>query len=585
MSAFDPLLNAARWSLSVGARFVRHAPGATAVVVMATLVSQLAMLLAFFLPIKVVILLGSTGVPRYFPPAMAEMDRDALIIALGVAAVGVYLLHLFAERVIAWGSDFGAKRLLACGSKLVLFENQDEMAARGYRRYAHALASGIFVVLSGVALAWLYPAVALLSAVYVLMVIVALLVSGVVSARVGAILQTRLRSALSVSSMLGFLLAFAYMVADFLWGTPPSLIAALIAVLLLRQTFGRMGFMVNDIAGLYQQRIELNALFFNRQVLLPDHVREERGIWPLLVPQERETWVRPVLEEIAGIGSAPLSVRWHQHALGNVAALEVRDDTRVQGGYLLRLFDENRSVWALHEATLLAEMTGTALPAPRFLGATRVGNCHCHVFACDDFARVPSAEVTLSARRTMETLMAIEPPETLAQRYTGSRPCLWQRLDERVFMRLGLAADEEEQRQMLLALTEAWPYLRALLQDLPLVILNPDLNAETLLLGGDGENCVATWWGRWSLDPVGSAWSIQPKALDELDEALASAAQQRSALQSVSTAQARLAALLYALEQRFVAQQYVNALALLPQILALVAVDEPQSLVRGAAAV
>lgn len=574
MSLFDSLRNAASWSLLIGARFVRYVPGSTIIVVLATLISQIAMLLAFFLPIKVVILLGSTGIPGYFPSVLAEIDRNTLIIALSISAIGAYLLYLLSERVIVWSSDFGARHLLARGSKLVLFENQGEMAVRGYRRYAHALASGIFVLLGCSALVLLYPAVAFLTAIYFLSTTALLLL--ICTIKEGALVgfRQKLRPVLSTAGMVGFLISFAYMVADFLWWSPPSLIIALISILLLRQIFGRLAFMIGDISALYQQRIELSALFFKRHVLLTDYAREERGMWPLLVPKVREIWVKSVLDEVVGADSEPLSVQWHQHTFGSIAALEIKTDIQQKGGYLIRLFDENRGMFALHEATLLASMTGLIFPAPRFLGATRVENCHCHVFDCEDFSRVLRSEVAAFSRQVVQRLIEIEPPDELVQRYTGSRPCLWQRLDGNVFQRLRVAVENESQLRDLSTMDQAWPYLQTMLKDLPLVIINPDLNVETLFLSAADEGApAASWWGRWSLDPVGSAWPVQAKSLAALGDALGCAARQRKSLQSVSLSDVKIAALLYALEQHFLAQQYKQALCLLPQILELIDVD------------
>ena len=414
MSLFDSLRNAASWSLLIGARFVRYVPGSTIIVVLATLISQIAMLLAFFLPIKVVILLGSTGIPGYFPSVLAEIDRNTLIIALSISAIGAYLLYLLSERVIVWSSDFGARHLLARGSKLVLFENQGEMAVRGYRRYAHALASGIFVLLGCSALVLLYPAVAFLTAIYFLSTTALLLL--VCTIKEGALVgfRQKLRPVLSTAGMVGFLISFAYMVADFLWWSPPSLIIALISILLLRQIFGRLAFMIGDISALYQQRTELSALFFKRHQLLTDYEREERGMY-FACAEVREIWVKSVLDEVVGAVQNSICAMASTHSL--FILLWIKTDIREKGGYLVRLFDENRGMFALHEATLLASMTGLIFPAPRFLGATRVENCHCHVFDCEDFSRVLRSEVAAFSRQVVQRLIEIEPPDELVQRY------------------------------------------------------------------------------------------------------------------------------------------------------------------------
>ena len=55
------------WCISLGVKFVKVVPIITGLVQISTLASQIFLLLAFFLPLKVIILLGSDKTPAYFP--------------------------------------------------------------------------------------------------------------------------------------------------------------------------------------------------------------------------------------------------------------------------------------------------------------------------------------------------------------------------------------------------------------------------------------------------------------------------------------------------------------------------------------
>src|SRR5690606_34581009 len=80
---------------------------------------------------------------------------------------------------------------------------------------------------------------------------------------------------------------------------------------------------------------------------------------------------------------------------------------------------------------------------------------------------------------------------------------------------------------------------------------------------------LALHWGRWSLDPLGSAWPANDKGLTDLEAALEAAVANghRGALKKVSAAQARLAARAHLLEQLLTRQQYSQALDLIPLLL------------------
>jgi hypothetical protein len=559
--------NVVRWVLALGGKFLRIVPGTTTIVIAATLVSQLAMLLAYLLPLKVLILLGSDGVPSYFPDFLASFDHRTLVVALGTAAGVCYLLHLLAERIIDAGSDQGAKRLLAHGRKMILFEDQDEIAARSYRRYAHALACGVFVLLAFGLLIWVYPRLAMFAVTYILVAILFFVLGNRWSASLAARLRNP-RKPVFAASGLGFLCAFVWMVADFLGDTPPAFFSALIGLLLCRQLFSRTADAAVEITNLYAQRVNLNALFFHRQVLLrtPEEIA---GIWALFVPERRTEWVVPVVSELAEIpASATVETRWQQTGIRNVLALEVGTEPEEPSRWLLRLYDASCSSQAINAATLLGAMPAGVLPTPVFLGATTVDDFHCHAFRWSGLERIPPAEVGAAVSNIMKRMLEVEPPPDLVARYGRSHPYLWQRLDRSLFTRLLLVAEGAEQRKQIGDLDASWDEICRVLQMLPLVLINPELNAETLRYEGEGEP-VAVHWGRWSLDPLGTGWSTQAKQLDELSACLeqASTRAHRAALSDVSPAHARLAACVHAMEQLLARQQYVQALQLIPRLL------------------
>src|SRR5690625_4438492 len=137
-----------RWCLSLGAKFIKEVPLRTQWIVLLTLVSQVSMLVASFLPLKVVIMLGSDRIPRYFPDAIRDYDRGQVLTLLSALAIAFFVLHNVSERLITTLTRSGSRRLLARSRKMVLFDNQDEIATQAYERFSRALASGVFVGLA-----------------------------------------------------------------------------------------------------------------------------------------------------------------------------------------------------------------------------------------------------------------------------------------------------------------------------------------------------------------------------------------------------------------------------------------------------
>ena len=76
-------------------------------------VNQVSFVLALMLPLKVIIMLGSDGVPSYFRFFMTEETRDAWMLGLVCAALGMFLLYLATGAWLARLSDRGGERIVA----------------------------------------------------------------------------------------------------------------------------------------------------------------------------------------------------------------------------------------------------------------------------------------------------------------------------------------------------------------------------------------------------------------------------------------------------------------------------------------
>jgi len=161
------ILQSLRWSISLGAKIGRVVPWLTIGVVVIALISQIAMLLASFLPLKVVILLGSEGIPHYLPSALHALGKDTLIGVLSLVTVAFYITHLAAEKLVTLVTERAVVVLLKSSHKLVLFERQDEVAGTAYQRFSRALAGGVFSIVAIVGLSWAYVDMALVIVGYI----------------------------------------------------------------------------------------------------------------------------------------------------------------------------------------------------------------------------------------------------------------------------------------------------------------------------------------------------------------------------------------------------------------------------------
>ncbi|MFD2189606.1 hypothetical protein [Pistricoccus aurantiacus] len=563
-----------KWFKSLSAKFVRVVPVFTMSIVILNLVSQLATLLASVLPLKVVIMLSSEGIPRYFPSSFAAIDRDILIAALSAGTVGFFLLHLLAERMINWVTSVSTLRLLAMSQKMVLFENQEEVAASSYQRYSRALASGVFVALALLGLGFFYPAMSVVIIGYFLLVFFLLWGLQHQSLAFREHLESKLSDVLNLAKGVGFFVAFGFLVGDFIFWSPPSVIIAVVSLLLSRQIMQRATGMIGDLTSLSRQQSKLDALFFHGKVLLPQQTRPEKTLWPLLAPERRQAWVSAVLNELVSAEEAEVICHWHQLATPNITGLKI---TSGKCRYLVKLFEVNRSSWALHEATLIAD-PASRLPAPNWIGATQVQKFHCLVYELPQGEQPEARQVKEYGERLREELLTVQPQSEAVKRYLRSKAMLWQRLDASFIERLYVAADSAKQQDDLAALLDRLPHLQQQLKALPVVLHNPDIRQESMWISTAGTDQptvpILLNWERWSLEPVGSGWPEAEKSLASLGEAMQSAAEHRKELDDIKVEQAELASLAFALEREYNRQRYVQALELVPPMLDRLAVLE-----------
>ncbi len=564
MKANDSLAGV-QWLVSLGAKFARVVPVRTFWVVILTLLSQVSYILAFFLPLKIVILLGSDGMPRYFPRAFAQLDRDWLVIVLSVATLGFFIVHTIAEKLIDRVTSGAAIALLSRSHKIILFEKQEDVATDAFEVFSRALAGIVFALLAIGFLTIYYPDMAIVITSYLLSLVVSAMVVRKFNAVLFDKLEVNLKECMRLTSATGFFVVFAYLVVDFVWLSPPGLIAAFISIILSRQMFSRLSSAIAGLVKLSMRRLKLDALFFHGKLLLPASQIVTNKFWPLLSPHSRISWVRHVLSEYSKVTNVTdeqleSGLSWLQPAIHGMGMLSFRRGEEV---YIIKLYGERSSSLALHEATLLCEpMMG--LPAPVWLGATDVGDYRCSIY------RVVGGEIAAGRGRFDTTMyelskriMLVEPSARLAERYLRSRPTLPHRMSYNWLELLEIAIVDEDQRKALSRLKDCWEEVRQSLFKLPLSYVVPLTSSQSVWFESPSAPLLLHW-ERWSIEPLGVGWPYEKKRLHKLFETVADCCTQRSELRNVPNEILALSALMGGLERLVQKQDFRSAVNLVP---------------------
>ncbi|HFQ8052964.1 TPA: hypothetical protein ACHTCR_004840 [Pseudomonas putida] len=555
------------WLKSVGLKLTRIVPLQTLIVVTATLVSQASLLISYFLPLKVIIIIGSGRTPNYFPSYLQSIDHKNLVIALSIATVLFYGLYALAENVIVKFSERGALQLIQKSQKIVLFNNQDELAAQAYQRYSRSLAAGIFISAASTGLLIINPYLFATLAIY-----------GIIFTTIISIIYKKIEIFNSISNTsklsnlaasLGFLLTFFYIVGEYLTLGNSSALIAIVSILIVRQTLQRLSNLIVDLNYLHLNRIQVNALFFHGHALTsPDQVKDQ-DFWKALELSERNTWIQSALNEVTDDSINVLSSKWFQVATTDTAAFEVtvrsekNSDDRV---YLVKLFNKSRRDLALQEATILAACRDLKLPTLEFSGTTMVQGFHCVIFLMDGETQITFREVKAKKLELFGSLLAIEPPASLASRFLRSKPLLWGRLNDAMIDRIAVAASDDSTRENIKAFKSELPAIKATLQKLPLQFVNTDITPDTVRIDRSG-HAKLSQWGRWTLEPIGACWPVTESELKCISPWIKKSRAVRKSLANVDNKEILLAAFVHSFERCVARQQFLAANELVPEIL------------------
>jgi len=559
-----------RWAISIGSKFVKTAPIFTFAIVVAMLASQISLLLAMLLPLKVIILLGSENIPSYFPQSWRSLDRSTLTVVLASGAVIFYMFYLLAERVIDYFAVRGASLLLDKSKKINLFANQEDVAKKAYSRYSHSLAGLVFVFTALAAMSFIYIDLVLVTIAYVLFALGAIYLVFTCRPRSRDDIENNLSLLMTSLGAIGFLLAFVYMVSDFLWERPPSVIAAVISLLLVRQVMNRAARVVIDFTSLYKDRQKIDALFFHGKKLHGPNRRKDSEFWALLDRSYLEKWIPATLVELTGDQLNYHDSTWHPSDIPNVVFLEVdlyAEKKECTTTFIFKLFNSNRKNEALHEADLFMGHQSGDLPSPDFIGAGFVSGYHCHVFEGFRGDSMTQPALPSLVRSMAESLIAYVPSEALVKRYSRSKPLLGHRLSRKMIDRLRLVSRDDTHVKNLLDFEDIFDRLCERIDSLPAQIVNPDIQADTLVCSAD--HCIGLLhWGRWSIEPLGAGWPSPGRLASDQDLDSLQALVDTLHNNGEVSRNAKLAALLSSFERFYNRQQYLKALNVLPRILA-----------------
>ena len=534
------------WGARVMRVFVRVRPWTTFGVVLATAIASITRLLTFFLPIKVILLAASPGVPRYFP-FIDPTQKMPWIIGLAIGAFVAFGLTLLLEAWARRWSEGASAEVLEGANEMAILSDQHERAQSAYSGFCAASAGILFMVFGSAALLFLdrlllFVLVSLMAVQYGLS---AWLVSGQddgVRARPAKrwVMQ-RYTTWLGILSALAILVGFVAIVLPFALGFEGNVLIAILSFLIARQVVGA----VRDFAGegvrLSGRREQIDALIFPDAQGPTVEARYRRNLRDVFSRERRQELARKAVHE-AVAPDTPVRAHWRDSPKSFVQTLlvEVALDAENVRRMQMQIYRSTRQMYFENEAFLFQHMEPSQVFAPVRVGPWEVGPFQYQLVEFGEGRALTAAEWKEHRESVIPALLGVEPPERLVSAFCRSHRLMPDRLlEDRLLDRIEIAVDTDDEERALADFRDFRHYLAERLRALPLVIDNRDLGAATCSLSTDGEP-LAMIWGRWTLEPFGGGRIIQQEKLD-LQHWLPRLAEVRPALGQVHAADLELA--------------------------------------------
>jgi hypothetical protein len=560
------------WFYRVVLTFFRIRPWTTTGIVAMSATSRITTVLAAFLPLKVVLLAGSEGVPRYFQFFMNPENKDAWLLILAAGAVALYVVTVCLDSMTGRLSRAAGEEILREAETIPILNNQEDTAGNYYVRFCRILADVIFVlaaVLGGLFVNfWLFTFVPCLVLFFFSVSALFLKTAERVQpAKIAAYIKENLNNYTKILSMVIFFTGFIFLLIPFIISDYANILAAILSIIIIRQTLAAQTLIVRNAVWLGKSRHEINALIFKNVQLVPRESPMEKAHKELFGKEVRQKIAEDELAKVMGVDGAP-GVNWLDPIIPGLDTFLIEvplKSSKENRCFLQQVFPPNQQQKLEHELFLFRHVPRAQLFAPELISIFFAGPFQCMI--CDYGAgrAVSNSNWADVEFQLTERIWSCHPPAELIRLYSASAPLLHQRLTDEFVERMEIAVDREEESERLRSFCLDLPAIRETLHRLPLHIYNPDLNRSNVVYGREGGFLILNWC-RWTLEPVGAG---MPRGLRKrnVEETIG---KMRKARNDVATGLGQrdvlLAALCYDLENLINRKRYKAAFGVLNAI-------------------
>ncbi|NDY95290.1 hypothetical protein [Wenzhouxiangella limi] len=503
------------WVWRVLAAFFRVRPWTTAALISAFALKNIFSLLAGFLPLKVILLAGSDGVPRYFRFFMpVDADKVPWIIGFSAAAVIFFLLVMVMEAVAKKLSATGSYEVLQGANELAVASKQREEAGGYFSQFSEiaanvVIASFALTLLAAVNLAIFVTFTGLLLLEYLFTAGVMAFTDPLKPGAIRKAIQSKVRNYLGLLFSLNFLACFFVLLVPFLTGVGGNLLLAILTLLLLRQASGAVGGIIQHIRKLWTKRAEVSPLVFREERTRESEKLTTRELRLMFAPRLRTA---TTLKRLKATGIPVRSVEscWQDPKIRGAYTFHVKAEmeesvkkTKVRH-FQHQVFPVRQLHLLEHEEFLFSRISRKSVRAPLVLSRYEDEPFACQVCEYGTGKIVDVKGWQRKSLEVLEELWCLDLSRELISAYRTAHPGLEARLLPEFLQRLEVVLESASLQHVYHTFLDALPRLHSVVSQVPLHLHNPDMTNSHVVLDDDDQPLIMTWT-RWQLLPLGSA--------------------------------------------------------------------------------
>lgn len=529
--------------------------------------SELASFFAFFLPLKILILVGTTGVPAYLKLMFVTQENKAeAIIVLSVGAVLLFLLSLNADKLTQRCSEKAGAKLMLKSKKVAILRNGTMFATTVYQKLTTTL-GGLLMGITGMAAGfYLNPPIFLLlsaSCVVEYFVFVYMVERAQKPERhqEKIKLQSTARKRIGFCSNINFYAGFACLVYVFYVDQNFGLLKGFLSFILMQRVMKWFVLAVKGALYLNKNKYKINALFFTNTAYQPKISSHEIGFVEMLALDKEKKWISGQLEA-QGIEHDGRWV-WHDLPEKNIALLESKSTEDNRSVYV-KLFAPSQAGFCAHEKAFFSKFSSTSPLVPELITDFEYCGFVGFVYSAPEACVHDSAVVKKMADKARVDLWTIRPDDKLVSKCKRSRPVLVERFDEALIDNLSIAASTPEDYAMIEATKKEMPNIRAVIESMPYIVTAPKFKSGYLLFSEQQPMLFSL--GKWSVDHLGAGTPFK-YSYQRCKEIFDEVSVLRSDFGDLKPEDYFIVSAASKIEQLILRQDYRMALGLLPTLL------------------